>query len=794
MRPPTCPGSCNTSNRMAIPRSWRFRISGRTSRSPRAASTWSSPRTSSSPNRSTDSRSANRASSPGARSTSDKKRAPRMARGALAFLERRRAARRGGRRGLVHIPAAHARAGRGRLFLLRNFGDQRLGGQHERRDAGGVLQGRAADLGRVDDAGLEHVHPLAGVSVETDHRFLLFLRLLDDDRAFVPGVERDLPDRLLQSAAHDVDSGLDVLLLLLDLLQSGDGAHQGDAAAGDDPLLDGRLGGVHGILDAGFLFLHLGLGGRADLDDGDAADELREPFLELLAIVVGGRLLDLSADLLHPALDVGALALALDDGGVVLVGDDLLRLAEVLELHVLQLDAEILGDALAAAEAGDILEHRLAAVSESRRLDPADLQRAAELVDHESRQGLALHVLRDDQERTAALRHLLEQRQEVSHVGDLLFVDQDVRVLQHALHALGIGHEVRAQVPPIELHPFDDLEGGLQAFSFLDRDDAVLAALIHQLIDDLADRLVVVGRNGSDLGDRLAADRLGEFLDLLDRLLDGLLDPLLEIHGVGAGRDRLDPFAEDRLGENRGGGRPVAGHLGRLAGDLAHQLRPHVLLRIFELDLLGDGHPVLGAGRGAEFLLQNDVPAAGAERDLHGLRELIDPAENRLTAIFRINDVFRWHGLMTSLSVGSMNGDTGAGPFSADDSEDFVLAHDHVLDLVDLDFGAGVLADQHAIPDLHLEGNALAVLVEAARPDADHFALERFLLRRVRDDDCALDLLLGLDPLHQNPVVQRLHFHRVLPPDVRLGLTRTVESSLGTHRRLLALYSNECQS
>jgi hypothetical protein len=43
---------------------------------------------------------------------------------------------------------------------------------------------------------------------------------------------------------------------------------------------------VQRVLDAGLLLLHLGLGGRADLDDRDAADELGEALLELLAVVV----------------------------------------------------------------------------------------------------------------------------------------------------------------------------------------------------------------------------------------------------------------------------------------------------------------------------------------------------------------------------------------------------------------------------------------------------------------------------------------------------------------------------
>ncbi len=72
------------------------------------------------------------------------------------------------------------------------------------------------------------------------------------------------------------------------------GADERDAAAGDDALFDGRAGRVERVLDAGLLLLHLGLGGRADLDHGDAADELREALLELLAVVVAGGVLDLA--------------------------------------------------------------------------------------------------------------------------------------------------------------------------------------------------------------------------------------------------------------------------------------------------------------------------------------------------------------------------------------------------------------------------------------------------------------------------------------------------------------------
>src|SRR5213079_2997167 len=78
---------------------------------------------------------------------------------------------------------------------------------------------------------------------------------------------------------------------------------QRDAAAGDDALFEGRAGRLEGVLDAVLLLLHLRLGGRADLHDGNAAGELGEALLELLAIEVRVGRLDLRLDLLDAALD-----------------------------------------------------------------------------------------------------------------------------------------------------------------------------------------------------------------------------------------------------------------------------------------------------------------------------------------------------------------------------------------------------------------------------------------------------------------------------------------------------------
>ena len=181
------------------------------------------------------------------------------------------------------------------------------------------------------------------------------------------------------------------------------GAQQGDAAAGQNAFFDGCAGGVQGVFDAGLLFLHFALGRGADVDLGHAAGQLRQALFELLAIVVAGGVVDLAADLVDAAFDVGALAAAFDDRRVVLVDDDLLGAAELIERDAFELDAEVFEDGLAAGEDGDVFEHGLAAIAEAGGLDGTDVERAAELVDDERGEGFAFDVFGDDQERLAGV-------------------------------------------------------------------------------------------------------------------------------------------------------------------------------------------------------------------------------------------------------------------------------------------------------------------------------------------------------------------------------------------------------
>ena len=188
------------------------------------------------------------------------------------------------------------------------LGDDRLGGQDVLRDRRRVLQRRARDHRRIDDPGLDQVLVLAGVDVQA-------LALRRPSRTLSTTTEPSRPAlsaswRSGSSSARDDDLRARALVALerrraaLDRVRR---VQERDAAAGDDALLEGRPGGLQRVLDAVLLLLHLGLGRSADLDHRDAAGELRQPLLQLLAVEVGVGVLDLGLELLDAGLDpVGA--------------------------------------------------------------------------------------------------------------------------------------------------------------------------------------------------------------------------------------------------------------------------------------------------------------------------------------------------------------------------------------------------------------------------------------------------------------------------------------------------------
>src|SRR6516165_1538614 len=535
----------------------------------------------------------------------------------------------------VHATHAAARrhAGRRRL-LLRQLRHHGFGGNQECRDGRCVLDRHANHLGRVDDALGDQIGVFAGLGVEAVGVLILFEDLANDHRAVLTGIDRDLAGRRRQGLAHDLDAGLLVVVLGAQALEVLGSTQQRNAAARQDAFLDRCAGRVHRVINAILALLDLDLGGAADADHRNAACELGQTLLQLLTVVVRGGLLDLRLDLRHARLDVGLLAGAADDRGVLLVDHHLLGAAEHVERDVLELDTEVLRDRLAAGQDRDILQHGLAAVAEARGLNGGDLQAATQAVHDESGERLALDVLGDDQQRLAGLHHGLEQRQQLVQRGELLLVDEDVGVVHLNAHLVGVGDKVGRDVAAVELHALDDVEFGLERLGFLDRDDALVADLLHGVGEELADLRIAVGRYGADLGDLLVR---GVLLGVLDEVrddgVDRDVDTALQIHQVHAGGNRLGAFAHDCGGKNGRGGGAVTGRIGRLRGDFAHHLRAHVLELVVELDFLGDGDAVLGDAGSAERLVEHDVATLGAERDADGVVEDVDTAQHAIAGV-----------------------------------------------------------------------------------------------------------------------------------------------------------------
>jgi len=209
------------------------------------------------------------------------------------------------------------------------------------------------------------------------------------------------------------------------------------------------------------------------------------------------------------------------------------------------------------------------------------------VVDDERRKCFAFDILGDDKEGLACLGDFLEHGQKILHAGNLLIVDEDKRILEDHGHGFAVCDEIRRDVASVELHAFDEVDGRLHGFGFLNRDDAVFADFVHYVRDQRANLLVLGGDGGNvaDLSFGGDANRLLE--DGFRNSLGGSFDTALQQHRVGAGSQVLETFADNRVRENGGSGGAIASDIVGLGGSFLEQLSTHVLIRVLELDFLG---------------------------------------------------------------------------------------------------------------------------------------------------------------------------------------------------------------
>ena len=266
------------------------------------------------------------------------------------------------------------------------------------------------------------------------------------------------------------------------------------------------------------------------------------------------------------------------------------------------------GEHLAAAQRGHVLEEVDALLAEAGGLDGGGLEVPVDVVVHEHLERGAVDLLGDDHERGRVPHDPLEHRHQRADIGDLLGGEEDVGVVEHGEHRARVGDQVGRDVAVVELEVLDEVHVQADQRPVVDGDDAVVAHGVQGLRHHAADRVVVVGRDRGDPGERVhVVHRVRDRGEVRDHARHGGVDPALDQHRVAALADGLQALADDRLGEHGRGRGAVADHVVRLDGGFLEHLGAHVLELVAQVDLPRDRHTVVGDLRRTGDLLEDDV-------------------------------------------------------------------------------------------------------------------------------------------------------------------------------------------
>src|SRR6185436_9562402 len=317
-----------------------------------------------------------------------------------------------------------------------------------------VLQREARDLGGIHDAELHQIAVLFGCGVIAEVAYSL-AHGIEHDGGVAAAVADDLPERLLDSARKNSETRR---LILVHGWRRGyrlAHAQQRHTATGYGALEHGRPRRVERIVHPHHSFLHFDFARSADLDNRDTAGELCDTLFDFLSVVVRLRVLDHRSQRLNAIGDVLLAAGAIDDGGVVLGHTNSLGGAQLLERGLCEGESGAFRDHSSARQNRDVLQHVFAPIAETGRLDGRHLQHTAQLVDDQYGQRLGVDVVGHYEQRPAALRDGLQQRNELPHARQLLLAKQHVRPLELDAHRVRVVDEIRRQVPAVELHAVD---------------------------------------------------------------------------------------------------------------------------------------------------------------------------------------------------------------------------------------------------------------------------------------------------------------------------------------------------
>src|SRR5690606_5188282 len=313
----------------------------------------------------------------------------------------------------THTPHA-THIGHGRL-VFRQFGNHRLGGDHQAGNRRSGLQRATGDLGRIQDTHLDHVAVLTSGSVVAVVAFA-GTNGLQHDSGFFASVGHDLAQRRFDGATQQLDTNVLVFVVTGQVFEGRQGAYQGYTTARYCAFFHSGASSVQRVFYAVLLLFHCHFGSGADLDDRNTASQLGQTLLQFFLVVVGRGFFNLLADLGNTRFDISLGTSTVDHGGVVLVDLHALGLTQVFQASGFQAHADFFADHGTAGEDGDVLQHGLATVTEARRLDGNNLDDTAHVVDYQGSQRFAFNVFGNDHQRTTGLGDSFQHRQHFADV------------------------------------------------------------------------------------------------------------------------------------------------------------------------------------------------------------------------------------------------------------------------------------------------------------------------------------------------------------------------------------------
>ena len=138
----------------------------------------------------------------------------------------------------------------------------------------------------------------------------------------------------------------------------------------------------------------------------------------------------------------------------------------------------------------------------------------------------------------------------------------------------------------------------------------------------------------------LGFNLLGNIFQFVNQYVNCFFDTFFQNHRVSAGSNVAHAFVNHSLCQNGSSGGAVTGNIVGFDGYFFNQLCAHIFKRIFQFDVAGNGYTVIGDGRCAEFLFQNNVTAFRTEGYFYSVSQSIYATLQATTSFFIKQNLF----------------------------------------------------------------------------------------------------------------------------------------------------------